>query len=147
MRTMLNSYVSPRQGGCLEYNNQEPRTKNALNIEIECGLCLCHGTGTVPVAVWVCLCDTAQSVPLCGAIGFALTLTIGWHLSNTRPCYYIYSNSCLRFLFNLGVYDRLDTSLVLHQCIMAFMRGIFYFSLMMNLIAQNPNIKNHTIAP
>ena len=26
MRTMLNSYVSPRQGGCLEYNNQEPRT-------------------------------------------------------------------------------------------------------------------------
>ena len=25
MRTMPNSYVSPRQGGCLEYNYQEPR--------------------------------------------------------------------------------------------------------------------------
>ena len=28
MRTMLNSYVSPRQGGCLAYNNQEPNYRS-----------------------------------------------------------------------------------------------------------------------
>ena len=27
MGTMLNSYVGPRQGGCLEYNYQEPRER------------------------------------------------------------------------------------------------------------------------
>ena len=32
MRTMLNSYVSPRQGGCLEYNNQEPRTRTPMPV-------------------------------------------------------------------------------------------------------------------
>ena len=35
MRTMLNSYVSPRQGGCLEYNNQEPRTTKCTRIDRE----------------------------------------------------------------------------------------------------------------